>query len=66
MQLVNYCLHLHMSNIKTNEIMRSTSHKVGQFYSFKNESASKIIEVRNGKYGNFIVLENGNTISVCR
>tara|TARA_R110000782_G_scaffold35711_1_gene85303 strand:- start:58 stop:198 length:141 start_codon:yes stop_codon:yes gene_type:complete len=46
--------------------MKNTSHKVGQFYSFKNESASKIIEVRNGKYGNFIVLENGNTISVFR
>ena len=44
----------------------STKYKVGQFYSFKSESSSKIIEVRNGKYGNFIVLENGNTISVCR
>jgi len=44
-----------------------TNYKVGQKYTFRNENTwSKIVEVRNGKYGNFIVLENGNTISVCK
>jgi hypothetical protein len=46
--------------------MRNTSHKLGENYSYKGEAYSKIVEVRNSKYGNFIVLENGNTVSVCR
>jgi hypothetical protein len=46
--------------------LKNTSHKLGSNYSYKGEAPSKIIEVRNGKYGNFIVLENGNTVSVCR
>jgi hypothetical protein len=43
-----------------------TNHKEGQNYSYKGELPSKIVEVRNGKYGNFIVLENGNIVSVFR
>lgn len=46
--------------------MKNTSHKVGKKYSHKNESPSKIVEVRNSKYGNFIVLENGNIVSVIK
>ncbi len=43
----------------------STQYKVGQFYSYRNETPSKIVEVRCNKF-TFIVLENGNIISVCR
>ena len=42
-----------------------TKHVKGDMYTYKGEVPSKIVEVRNGKYGNFIVLENGNIVSVC-
>jgi hypothetical protein len=42
-----------------------TIYKVGQYYTYKKENASKIIEVRKGKY-TFIKLENGNLVSVCK
>jgi len=42
-----------------------TIYKVGQYYTYKNEKPSKIIEVIRGKY-NFIKLKNGNLVSVCK
>jgi hypothetical protein len=43
----------------------STQYKVGQFYRYRNEATSKIVEIRGDKY-TFIVLENGNIVSVCK
>lgn len=57
------CITIKKTNIMKN--LKKTIYKVGQYYIYKNESASKITEVRNGKY-TFIKLENGNLISVCK
>ena len=44
-----------------------TPYKLGQYYSYNGENPSIIVEVINGNYGNnFIVLKNGNIVSVCR
>lgn len=51
---------------KTHKYMKNTAHKLGESYSYKGAAPSKIVEVRNTKYGNFILLENGDTISVTK
>ena len=52
--------------IKQMTMKKLTSHKLGQYYSYNGEKPSIIVEVINGNYGNFIVLENGNIVSVCK
>ena len=42
----------------------SRNYKVGQFYSYRNETESKIVEIR-GLMFTFLVLENGNIVSIC-
>lgn len=48
-----------MNNAKTK------NYKVGDYYTYRNETPSKIIEVRKNKY-TFIQLENGNLVSICK
>ena len=60
------CNFVYIIIFKNREIMKNqTIYKVGQYYTYKNENPSKIIEVRKGKY-TFIKLKNGNLVSVCK